>query len=259
MSAHTPHRDWCCASSPDIARTRHTCLSRDLNLPKTKIPCSLVETEPPLTLVQGSALGARERGLGRRAGRLRACDAMATRAGPHSQLAWRGRSRRAAICARRDMGPRGVTTSPGLRRPSLGDDVAAWLLLYGAASEAAIATATLPPPRLTPPRRAGEGAPGGGHYRDVTGRGAIAALALRRLGSDKAATGAARAGRRLGCAGTYDVGLEGATAGRARSRKVREVELVLLHRGRAMDFAVGLPPFQDSIAVAGAVGGRGGW
>jgi len=38
---------------------------------------------------------------------------------------------------------------------------------------------------------------------------------------------------------------------------VREVELVLLHRGRAMDFAVGLLPFQDGIAAAGAVGGRG--
>jgi len=33
---------------------------------------------------------------------------------------------------------------------------------------------------------------------------------------------------------------------------------VLLHRGRAMDFAVGLLPFQDGIAAAGAVGGRGG-
>jgi len=42
----------------------------------------------------------------------------------------------------------------------LGDDVAAWLLLYGAVLEAAIATATLPPPRLTLPRIAGEGAPG---------------------------------------------------------------------------------------------------
>jgi len=39
---------------------------------------------------------------------------------------------------------------------------------------------------------------------------------------------------------------------------VREVELVLLHRGRAMDFSVGLLPFQDGIAAAGAVGGRGG-
>jgi len=38
---------------------------------------------------------------------------------------------------------------------------------------------------------------------------------------------------------------------------VREVELVLLRRGRAMDFAVGLLPFQDGIAAAGAVGGRG--
>jgi len=45
--------------------------------------------------------------------------------------------------------------------------------------------------------------------------------------------------------------------GRGRSRIVREVELVLLHRGRAMDFAVGLLPFQDGIAAAGAVGGRG--
>ena len=46
--------------------------------------------------------------------------------------------------------------------------------------------------------------------------------------------------------------------GRGRSRKVREVELLLLHRGRAMDFAVGFSPFQDGIAAAGAVGGRGG-
>ena len=38
---------------------------------------------------------------------------------------------------------------------------------------------------------------------------------------------------------------------------MREVELVLLHRGRAMDFAVGLSPLQDGIAAAGAVGGRG--
>jgi len=180
------------------------------------------------------------------------------RAGPRSRLARRGRSRRAAICVRREMGARGVTTSPGLRWQSLGDDVAAWLLLYGAVLEAAIATATLPPPRSTLPRRAGGGAPGGGHYGDVTGRGAAAA-ALRRLGSDTAATGAARAGRRLGCAGTCDVGLEGAANGRGRLRKVREVELVLLllHRGRAMDFAVGLLPFQDGIAAAGAVGGRG--
>jgi len=96
-----------------------------------------------------------------------------------------------------------------------------------------------PLPRLTPPRRAGEGAPGGGHYRDVTGRGAAAA-ALRRLALDAAATGAARAGRRLGCAGTCDVGLEGVAAGRGWSRNVRKVELVLLHRGRAMDFAGGL-------------------
>jgi len=48
------------------------------------------------------------------------------------------------------------------------------------------------------------------------------------------------------------------SAGRGRSRKVREVELVLLHRGRAMNFAVGLLPFQDGIAAAGTVGGRGG-
>jgi len=82
------------------------------------------------------------------------------RAAPRSRLARRGRSRRAANCACREMGARGVTTSPGLRRPSLGNDVAAWLLSYGAVSEAVIATATLPLPRLTPPRRAGEGAPG---------------------------------------------------------------------------------------------------
>jgi len=136
------------------------------------------------------------------------------RAAPRSRLARRGRSRRAAICARREMGACGVTTGPGLRRPSLGKDVAAWLLSYGAVSEAVIATATLPLPRLTPPRRAGEGAPGGGHYRDVTGHGVVAAPALRRLASDTAATGAARAGRRLGCAGTCDVGLEGVAAGR---------------------------------------------
>jgi len=150
-----------------------------------------------------------------------------------------------------------VTTSPGLRRPSLGDDVAAWLLSYGAVSGAVIATATLPQPHLTPPRRAREGAPGGKHYRDVMGRGAAAA-ALRRLALDAAATGATRAGRRLGCAGTCDVGLEGVAAGRGWSRKVRKVELVLLHRDRAMDFAVGWLPFQDGIAAAGAVGGRGG-
>ena len=29
---------------------------------------------------------------------------------------------------------------------------------------------------------------------------------------------------------------------------MREVELVLLHRGRAMDFAVGLLPFQDGTS-----------
>ena len=46
--------------------------------------------------------------------------------------------------------------------------------------------------------------------------------------------------------------------GRGWLRKVRKVKLVLLHRGRAMDFAVGLLPFQDGIAAAGAVGGRGG-
>jgi len=118
-----------------------------------------------------------------------------------------------------------VTTSPGLRRPSLGDDVAAWLLLYGAVSEAVIATAALPLPHLTPPRRAGEGTPGSGHYRDVTGRWAVAAPVLRRLASDTAATGAARAGRRLGCAGTCDVGLEEVAAGRGWSRKVRKVNL----------------------------------
>ena len=106
------------------------------------------------------------------------------------------------------------------------------------------------------PEERGRRRPVGGHYRDVTGRGAAAA-ALRRLGSDTAATGAARAERRLGCAGTCDGGLEGAATGRGRSRKVREVELVLLHRGRAMDFAVGLLPFQDGIAAAGVVGGRG--
>jgi len=113
---------------------------------------------------------------------------------PHSRLARRGRSRRAAICARSEVGACGVTTSLGLRRPSLGDDVAAWLLSYGAVLEAVIAIATLPLPRSTPPRRAGEGAPGGGHYKDVTGRGAAAAPALRRLASDTAATGVARAG-----------------------------------------------------------------
>jgi len=103
------------------------------------------------------------------------------------------------------------------------------------------------------PEEWGRGRPVGGHYRDVTGRGAAAAPALRRLASDTAATGAARAGRRLGCACTCDVGLEGAAAGRGRLRKVREVELVLLHRGRAMDFAVGVLPFQDGIADAGAI------
>ena len=55
--------------------------------------------------------------------------------------------------------------------------------------------------------------------RDVTGRGAIAAPVLRRLASDMAATCAARAGRRLYCAGTCDVGLEGAATGRGRSPK----------------------------------------
>ena len=39
---------------------------------------------------------------------------------------------------------------------------------------------------------------------------------------------------------------------------MREVELVLLHRGRTMDFVVSLLPSQDGIAAAGAVGGRGG-
>ena len=38
---------------------------------------------------------------------------------------------------------------------------------------------------------------------------------------------------------------------------MREVELVLLYRGRSMDFAGGFLPFQDGIAAAGAVGGRG--
>ena len=88
-------------------------------------------------------------------------------------------------------------------------------------------------------------------------RGAAAA-ALRRLALDAAATGAARAGRRLGCAGTCDSGPEGVAAGRGWSRKVREVELMLLHPGRAMDFTVGLLPIQGGIAAAGAVGGRGG-
>ena len=92
------------------------------------------------------------------------------------------------------------TTSPGLRRPSLGDDVAAWLLSYGAVLEAAIATTTLPPPRSTLPRRAGEGAPGWWTLQRRYGPRAIAAPALRRLASDTAATGAARAGRGLGCA-----------------------------------------------------------
>jgi len=115
---------------------------------------------PPLTLVQGSTLGARERALGRRGRAFTSVWCYGSRAAPRSRLARRGRSRRAAICARREMGARGVTTSPGLRRPSLGDDVAAWLLSYGAVLEAAIATATLPPPRSTLPRRAGEGAPG---------------------------------------------------------------------------------------------------
>jgi len=46
--------------------------------------------------------------------------------------------------------------------------------------------------------------------------------------------------------------------GRRWSRKLHKVKLLLLHRGRAMDFAVGLLPFQDGIAAAGAVGGRRG-
>ena len=65
---------------------------------------------------------------------------------------------------------RGLATRPGLRRPALGDDVAARPLLSAAASEAATATATLPPPRSKPPRGAGEGAPDGRHYRNVTSR-----------------------------------------------------------------------------------------
>ena len=52
------------------------------------------------------------------------------------------------------------------------------------------------------------------------------------LASDIAAAGAARAGRRLGCAGTGDAGLEGAAAGRGRLHKVREVELALRLRPR---------------------------
>ena len=140
----------------------------------------------------------------------------------------------------------------------MGDDVAAWLLSYGAVSEAVIATVTLPLPRSTPPRRAGEGAPGWWtpqrRYGPRGRCGAGAAAPHVGYGSDRRGAGRAapRLRRNMRC------GPGGASAGRGRSRKVREVELVLLHRGRAMDFAVGLLPFQDGIAAAGTVGGRGG-
>ena len=217
MSAHALHRVRCCASSPGIPRTRHTSPSRDLILPKTKLFRSRVDP-PPLTLLQGSTLGARERALGWRS---RACGATGARAGPHSLLARRGRSRRAAICARRGMVARRATTSPGLRRPSLGDDVAAWLLSNGAVSEAAIATATLPPPRFTTPRRAGEGAPGGGHYRDVTGRcGAGAAAPRVGYGSDRRGAGRAapRLRRHMRCLPRGSHGGQRAVAQSARGR-----------------------------------------
>jgi len=90
---------------------------------------------------------------------------------PARTAGWRGEVARGgrpfARAARCELGARGVTTSPGLRRPSLGDDVAAWLLSYGAVLEAAIATATLPPPRSTLPRRAGGGG-GGARLVDTT-------------------------------------------------------------------------------------------
>ena len=140
----------------------------------------------------------------------------------------------------------------------MGDDVAAWLLSYGAVSEAVIATATLPLPHSTPPRRAGEGAPGGGHYKRRYGPrghcGAGAAAPRVGYGSDRriASRAAPRLRRHLRC------GPGGSRGGQRAVAEVREVELVLLHRGRAMDFAAGLSPFQDGIAAAGAVGGRGG-
>jgi hypothetical protein len=87
--------------------------------------------------------------------------------------------------------------------------------------------------------------------------GPAAAPALL-LASDMAAAGAARARRRLGCAGTGDAGLEGAAAGRGRSNIVREVELALLRRGRGMVFVAVLLPFEGCLAAAGAVDGRGG-
>jgi len=43
---HATLNTWCCASSPDIARTRHTSPSRDLNLPKTKLFRSRVDPPP---------------------------------------------------------------------------------------------------------------------------------------------------------------------------------------------------------------------
>jgi len=154
-----------------------------------------VLTPPPsLTLVQGSTLGARERALGGRGRASTSVWCYDARAGPRSQLARRGHSRRAAICARREMGARGVTTSPGLRRPSLDDDVAAWLLSYGAVLEAAIATATLLPPRSTLPRRAGEGAPGWWTLQRRYGpRGRCGGAAAPRVGYDGDRRGAGRA------------------------------------------------------------------
>jgi len=122
------------------------------------------------------------------------------RAGPRNRLARRGRSRRAAICARREMGARGVTTSPGLRWPSLGDDVAAWLLSYGAVLEAAIASATLPLPRSTLPRRASGG--GGARWwalqRRYGPRGRCGGAAAPRVGycSDRRGAGRAAPGLR---------------------------------------------------------------
>ena len=153
----------------------------------------------PLTLVQGSTLGARERALGRLSRASTSVGCYDARAGPHSRLAQRGRSRRAAICARREMVARGVTTSPGLRRLSLGDDVAAWLLLYGTVLEATIATATLPPPHSTLPRRAGEGAPGWWTLQRRYGpRGRYGAgAAAHRVGYGSDRRGAGRAAPRL--------------------------------------------------------------
>jgi len=157
-------------------------------------------------------------------------------------------------------GARGVTTSPGLRWPSLGDDVAAWLLSYGAVLEAAIATATLPHRRA---RRCPEERGGG---RPVVGTAETlraAGLLRRRCG----ASGRIRqrpARRGPGSAWVAPAHAmwawrkpRRAEGGRAKCASASEVELLLLHRGRAMDFAVGLLPFQDGIAAVGAVGGRG--